>query len=139
MNVVAMQAPSAQTLLRLGRVSNLPTVWTNVIAGATIANTAANIIDIALIEVKYFSQYQEREAFKALPKSVTLAAGIVDEACYWIEPVKKIRERIGDWARVVGEERLWVSTSCGFNRHPSRNIPVLRQKVENMVEAARTL
>jgi 4-hydroxybenzoate polyprenyltransferase len=30
-------------------VSNLPTVWTNVIAGATIANTAANIIDIALI------------------------------------------------------------------------------------------
>jgi 4-hydroxybenzoate polyprenyltransferase len=49
MNVVAMQAPSAQTLLRLGRVSNLPTVWTNVIAGATIANTAANIIDIALI------------------------------------------------------------------------------------------
>jgi methionine synthase II (cobalamin-independent) len=82
--------------------------------------------DSGLIEVKYFSQYQEREAFTALPKSMTLAVGIVDEACYWIEPVKKIRERIGDWARVVGEERLWVSTSCGFNRHPSRNIPVLR-------------
>ena len=97
------------------------------------------VIDIAVVEVKYFSQYQEREAFKALPKSMTLAAGIVDEACYWIEPVKKIRERIADWARVVGEERLWVSTSCGFNRHPSRSIPVLRQKVENMVEAARTL
>jgi methionine synthase II (cobalamin-independent) len=97
------------------------------------------IVDIALVEVKYFSQYREREAFKALPKSMTLAAGIVDEASYWIEPVKKIRERIADWARVVGEERLWVSTSCGFNRHPSRHIPVLRQKVENMVEAARTL
>jgi hypothetical protein len=49
MNVVAVRAPSAQTLLRLGRVSNLPTVWTNVIAGATIANTAANIIDVALV------------------------------------------------------------------------------------------
>ena len=49
MNVVALQAPTAQALLRLGRVSNLPTVWTNVIAGATIANTAANIVDVALV------------------------------------------------------------------------------------------
>ena len=49
MNVVALRAPSAQTLLRLGRVSNLPTVWTNVIAGATIANAAANIVDVALV------------------------------------------------------------------------------------------
>jgi methionine synthase II (cobalamin-independent) len=97
------------------------------------------IVDIAIVEVKYFSQYQEREAFKALPKNMTLSAGIVDEACYWVEPVKKIRERIADWARVVGEERLWVSTSCGFNRHPSRSIPVLRQKIENMVAAARSV
>ena len=49
MNVVALRAPSAQTLLRLGRVSNLPTVWTNVIAGTTIANAAANIVDVALV------------------------------------------------------------------------------------------
>jgi UbiA prenyltransferase family len=49
MNVVALRAPSAQTLLRLGRVSNLPTVWTNVVAGATIANTVASIVDVALV------------------------------------------------------------------------------------------
>src|SRR3954451_15830093 len=49
MNVIALRAPSAQTLLRLGRVSNLPTVWTNVIAAATIGNAAANIVDVALI------------------------------------------------------------------------------------------
>src|SRR5437762_7756521 len=49
MNVVAVRAPSAQTLLRLGRVSNLPTVWTNVIAAATISNAAANIADVALV------------------------------------------------------------------------------------------
>src|SRR5438874_3333305 len=49
MNVVALRAPSAQTLLRLGRVSNLPTVWTNVIAAATISNAAANIADVALV------------------------------------------------------------------------------------------
>ena len=35
---IAARAPvSAVTLLRLGRVSNLPTVWTNVLAGAVIA------------------------------------------------------------------------------------------------------
>jgi heme O synthase-like polyprenyltransferase len=49
MNVIALRAPSAQTLLRLGRVSNLPTVWTNVIAAATIGNAAANIVDVALV------------------------------------------------------------------------------------------
>ena len=81
----------------------------------------------------------ERDAFKRMPKSMQLAAGIIDEGSYWIESVKKIRERIADWARVVGEERLWVSPSCGFGRHPARDIPVLRAKVENMVEAARTL
>jgi hypothetical protein len=51
MTVVAVRAPSAQTLLRLGRVSNLPTVWTNVIAGATIANAAATIADVAVVGV----------------------------------------------------------------------------------------
>src|SRR6478672_12325365 len=49
MSDVAMRAPSANTLLRLGRVSNLPTVWTNVIAGATITNDAANLVDVALV------------------------------------------------------------------------------------------
>ena len=97
------------------------------------------VIDIAVFEVKYFFQWIERESLKSMPKSMQLAAGIVDEGSYWVESVKKIRERIADWARVVGEERLWVSPSCGFGRHPSRDIPVLRAKMENMVEAARTL
>ena len=41
--------------------------------------------------------------------------------------------------RVVGEERLWISPSCGFGRHPARDLPVLRAKMENMVEAAASL
>jgi hypothetical protein len=49
MNAAVARAPSAQTLLRLGRVSNLPTVWTNVIAGATIANADASVVDIATV------------------------------------------------------------------------------------------
>jgi len=104
-----------------------------------ILQRLGGVVDIASFEVKYFFQYMERDSFKGMPKSMQLAAGIVDEANYAIEPVKKIRERIADWARVVGEDRLWVSPSCGFGRHPSRDIPVLRAKVENMVEAAGSL
>ena len=68
------------------------------------------VVDVAAFEVKYFFQWIERDAFKRMPKNMQLAAGIVDEGSYWIEPVKKIRERIADWARVVGEERF------GFRR-----------------------
>jgi heme O synthase-like polyprenyltransferase len=49
MNVVAVRAPRTQTLLRLGRVSNLPTVWTNVIAAAAITNAVATVADVFVI------------------------------------------------------------------------------------------
>jgi 5-methyltetrahydropteroyltriglutamate--homocysteine methyltransferase len=97
------------------------------------------VIDVANIEASYFGEWLERDSFRDLPASMQLAAGIVDEANYWVEPVGKIRERAADWARVVGEERLWICPSCGFGRHPARDRPVLQAKVENMVEAARTL
>ena len=53
--------------------------------------------------------------------------------------VGRREERIAGWASIVGEERLWVSPSCGFAQHTSRDIPVLRAKMQNMVEAAATL
>lgn len=37
MSVTTVEMPSLSTLLRLGRISNLPTVWTNVLAGSVIA------------------------------------------------------------------------------------------------------
>src|SRR4051812_22526734 len=37
MSAVTVRAPPLETLLRLGRVSNLPTVWTNVIAATALA------------------------------------------------------------------------------------------------------
>jgi 4-hydroxybenzoate polyprenyltransferase len=70
MTVVAARAPSAQTLLRLGRVSNLPTVWTNVIAAAVIANATAAIADVAVVGLAmtafyvggmYLNDYFDRE------------------------------------------------------------------------------
>jgi methionine synthase II (cobalamin-independent) len=97
------------------------------------------VVDVANLECSYFNEWLERDAFSALPASMQFAAGIVDEANYWVEPASKIRARAADWARVVGEERLWLSPSCGFGRHPARDRPVLEAKVANMVEAAATL
>ncbi len=50
----------------------------------------------------------------------------------------RVHDRSCDWARVVGEEGLWLAPSCGFGRHPARDVPVLGAKLENMTEAART-
>ena len=94
------------------------------------------VIDVATLEASYFSQYLEREAFRDLPQSMQLAAGIVDEANYWVEPVAKIKSRAADWARVVGEERLWIAPSCGFGRHATRDRAVLEPKMANLIEAA---
>jgi hypothetical protein len=57
MNTAVVRTPSAHTLLRLGRVSNLPTVWTNVIAGATIANMAAALADVATVGLSMTAFY----------------------------------------------------------------------------------
>jgi 4-hydroxybenzoate polyprenyltransferase len=40
MNVISSRAPALGTLLKLGRVSNLPTVWTNVLTGTVLAASA---------------------------------------------------------------------------------------------------
>ncbi len=49
MSAIVVGAPSLNTLLRLGRVSNIPTVWTNVIAGVVIAGGAFHTADMVLI------------------------------------------------------------------------------------------
>ena len=49
MSVTAVRMPSLSTLLRLGRISNIPTVWTNVLAGSVIAGGDRRPDQIALI------------------------------------------------------------------------------------------
>jgi hypothetical protein len=49
MSVTAVQMPSLSTLLRLGRISNVPTVWTNVVAGSVIAGGGQRPEEIALL------------------------------------------------------------------------------------------
>jgi 4-hydroxybenzoate polyprenyltransferase len=57
MSVAAAHAFGASALLRLGRISNLPTVWTNVIAGAVIAGGTHNAGEIALVALAMSAFY----------------------------------------------------------------------------------
>jgi methionine synthase II (cobalamin-independent) len=130
------------------RGDNLLTNTMTIAAMATSARACAHwagilerldgVIDYAHLAVQYFCRYLERDAFASVPRSIDIAAGIVDEGCYGVEPVEKIRERAADWAKVVGEERLWLAPSCGFGRHPPQDAPLLQAKIKNMVEAAAT-
>jgi hypothetical protein len=57
MSVAAARGFGPSTLLRLGRISNLPTVWTNVIAGAVIAGGANGAGEIAVIALAMSTFY----------------------------------------------------------------------------------
>src|SRR5437879_12914329 len=57
MSVTAVQMPSLSTLLRLGRISNVPTVWTNVLAGSVIAGGGLHPAQIALILIAMTAFY----------------------------------------------------------------------------------
>jgi hypothetical protein len=57
MSVSAVRRPSLSTLLRLGRISNIPTVWTNVLAGSVIAGGDHHPDQIALIIIAMTAFY----------------------------------------------------------------------------------
>jgi len=57
MSMTATAMPGLSTLLRLGRISNVPTVWTNVLAGAVIAGGAQSANEIALIALAMTAFY----------------------------------------------------------------------------------
>jgi 4-hydroxybenzoate polyprenyltransferase len=57
MSATAVRMPSLSTLLRLGRISNLPTVWTNVLAGSVIAGGGQRQDQIALILIAMTAFY----------------------------------------------------------------------------------
>jgi hypothetical protein len=56
-SAVTAHIPTLSTLLRLGRISNLPTVWTNVIAAAVIASGAPQPAETALIAIAMSAFY----------------------------------------------------------------------------------
>jgi methionine synthase II (cobalamin-independent) len=66
---------------------------------------------------------------------MALAAGLADVRTA-IEPVDKLRSRAERLAKIIEPDRLWLAPSCGFGR--SRSPDVAREKVANLVAAART-
>ena len=57
MSAAAARMPGLPTLLRLGRISNIPTVWTNVLAGSVIAGGDRHPEQIALILIAMTAFY----------------------------------------------------------------------------------
>ena len=94
------------------------------------------VLDVAHLEASYFSEWLERDSLADAPASMDIAVGLVDEANYWPMPVTKSRERAQAWARILGEERLWLAPSCGFGRHPAHDRTLLEEKMTYLSEAA---
>jgi UbiA prenyltransferase family len=57
MSAATAEMPSLSTLLRLGRISNLPTIWTNVLGGSMIAGGSVHADGIALILIAMTAFY----------------------------------------------------------------------------------
>jgi UbiA prenyltransferase family len=57
MSMTAARMPSLSTLLRLGRISNVPTVWTNVLAGSVIAGGIGQSDGVVLIAIAMTAFY----------------------------------------------------------------------------------
>jgi 4-hydroxybenzoate polyprenyltransferase len=57
MSAADVAIPSLSTLLRLGRISNVPTIWTNVLAGSIIASGGGHSDGVALIMIAMTAFY----------------------------------------------------------------------------------
>jgi UbiA prenyltransferase family len=57
MSVGTAPMPGLSTLLRLGRISNVPTIWTNVLAGSVLAGGAVHSERIGLIAIAMTAFY----------------------------------------------------------------------------------
>jgi len=84
MHVTSSAAPGLVTLLRLGRVSNLPTVWTNVLAGTVLASGTVHdwrfgvvLLAMSLLYVggMYLNDYFDRAIDAAERPSRPIPAG----------------------------------------------------------------
>src|ERR1700742_305127 len=89
MHVTSSQAPTLATLLRLGRVSNLPTVWSNVLAGTVLVSGAVQswrfgvaLLAMSLLYVggRYLNDYFDRAIDAAERPSRPIPAGEISAA-----------------------------------------------------------
>jgi 5-methyltetrahydropteroyltriglutamate--homocysteine methyltransferase len=75
-----------------------------------------------------------------LPPGKILVPGVVDSTTNFIEHPELVAQRIAQYARVVGADRVMAGTDCGFSTwhdyttvHPE----IAWQKLASLVEGAR--
>jgi 4-hydroxybenzoate polyprenyltransferase len=117
MAVAASQAVSFATLLKLGRVSNLPTVWTNVLAGTVLAGgdwrggrTGAVLVAMSLFYVggMYLNDYfdravdaRERPA-RPIPAGEISASAVVAIGAALLACAAALMAAVGTAAALIG-------------------------------------
>jgi 5-methyltetrahydropteroyltriglutamate--homocysteine methyltransferase len=77
---------------------------------------------------------EARELVVHLPRAAKLQAGIVDARNTRLEPVASVRLEIEGLVDALGEERVWVSPSCGLEFLPRKRA---RAKLLLLSDAAR--
>jgi 5-methyltetrahydropteroyltriglutamate--homocysteine methyltransferase len=78
----------------------------------------------------------EIEILGTLPRSMHVAAGVVDVKNTWIEPPELVAERIRRILAYIEPERLSVTPDCGFSQ-TARHVAVA--KARSLVEGARVV
>lgn len=95
----------------------------------------AGEIDRVHLECSYAAQWAERELLAEIPQEIEVIAGIADVKRKPDSP-EALAERAAEIARIVPEERLWLSSSCGCGRVPHDEAIEL---MSNLARAARSL
>ncbi len=76
-----------------------------------------------------------------LPDDKILIPGVIDTTTNFVENPQLVAQRIVQWAKVVGRERVIASTDCGFATFAGPNNPVapsvVWQKLSSLSEGAR--
>src|SRR5262249_47982907 len=91
------------------------------------------VIDRVHLELSLPEQWAQRDLLRAIPRSMEVAAGIVDVKDPRIETVPELQAKMRELLQFVPAERLLIAPSCGLGR---RNSTMAIGKVTAMVTAA---
>jgi 5-methyltetrahydropteroyltriglutamate--homocysteine methyltransferase len=75
----------------------------------------------------------------SLPEHKVLVPGVVDSTSNYIEHPDLVAERICQYAKVIGRERVMAGTDCGFStfrNYPTVHPDIAWAKLESLVEGA---
>ncbi len=90
-------------------------------------------VDRVLLELSLPEQWAERELLRQIPKSIEVAAGIVDVKSPRVEREGELRAQVEELLEYVPEHRLLICPSCGLGR---RDVGLAIAKATAMVRAA---